>query len=1288
MMTFLLHPHFASRAVVLALLLGLGWALLPPRTTEAKFQSRAIQTAANWTRSAGGSNEEILVLYRNERGETTCREATRTERELINSRRSGAGPTRIIYSGAPRDPEKAQSETGLNLLPSAGLRIVLHGTTQLEQNQQAKDAFIIAANRWEAIISTPITIVIDVDFGPTFFGTPYPNPGILGATGTDFATGPFSDLRQRLINGASGSGETELYNALPATELPIEINDVTSTVTNARATAANARALGLIPDITNPDSLPLGQGDAGIGFNSAFQFDFTPDDGIGANLTDFDAVAVHEIGHALGFVSNAGGNTTVVSVWDLFRFKPARATLATFGTTPRVMQIGGSQVFFGNQTTTYATLELDLSTGGPSPGPGDGDGRQSSHWRDDTNISTRQYIGIMDPTLARGLRRTISENDILALNLFGYSIGGPAPVRPPNDNFASAAAMTSGAGSISGTNVDATREPGEPIHAFFLSDKSIWYSWVAPHNGQATVDTIGSNFDTTLSIYTGSILNQLGQIASNDDIVSGSNKASRVQFNLAAGETYRIAVDGWNSESGNVTLNWTSIETTPTPTPTPTPSPSPTPTPPADLQIDAFTAAPGQAAADQLVSLVVQFRNLGPGTATNIQATMVLPSGLSFVNCSPTCFPPAGANGGTVVASLGTLPPGAAGSFTTTAEVTAAVGATLNVTANVSSSIEDPTSANNSASASITVVELVRFTEAKKISLDSQGHHVLALRRGTVWAWGDNFYGQLGDGTHVHRQTPGQVDDLMSVVDVAAGGHYSIALKSDGTVWGWGSNELGQAGIGTVTPTKVTRPTKIANLSSVIAIAAGSSHVLALKSDGTVWVWGANGIGELGLGTTDFAPHPTPTQIPGLTNIARIFAGSSVSFAVRADGTVFGWGTSFVGKLGDGASGTPSVVSPKELPALKGMIDASTGVSSTIVVKPDGSVLTFGMNIRGQLGRGLPDNGPYPIPTQIAGLSGKRVSNGDGQVIVIEPSGTLKAFGRNDSGELGIRSSDLLPHPTPLSVPGISSAFVTVTGTGSTLALVGDPVTGGTIEGWGANLNGVLGIGSNFPSVVSVSVIENLTVATPIFSLPAGTTIPAQVQIVCGTPGAVIRYTTNGSDPTESDPIVTSGSFVSVGQSMTLKARAFRANFAASAVKSASYTVVAAPQPVLLVDQAGPALDQAAALDLYTLTRDPFSVFSVNDYLHLGSDQNTRVIVFVRDLPLVEGEPPSAIVVNLVGSNSQSFDVPAEDVRAVANLGFLQVSFRLPDALAPGTCTIRIKAHAQVSNAGTMRIKP
>ncbi|HEU4432179.1 MAG TPA: chitobiase/beta-hexosaminidase C-terminal domain-containing protein, partial [Pyrinomonadaceae bacterium] len=661
----------------------------------------------------------------------------------------------------------------------------------------------------------------------------------------------------------------------------------------------------------------------------------------------------------------------------------------------------------------------------------------------------------------------------------------------------------------------------------------------------------------------------------------------------------------------------------------------------------------------------------------------------SFVSCSPGCNSPGVSDGGKAEVNFDTLGQNIPITFSVTAKVNAAAGTTLNATANVSSANPDPNLANNGRAASVRVAELFAFTDAQKISMSPEGHYVLALRRGTVWAWGHNFYGQIGNGTNSNQPTPAQVEDLMSVIDISAGHDFAVALKSDGTVWTWGSNEFGRLGIGTSTPSTANRPLKVVGLSSITAIAAGNSHTLALRADGTVWAWGANASGELGLGTSDFGVHATPVQVQGLSGIVAIYNRGRVCYAVKADGTVFGWGTTFSGTLGDGTSGTPGVMSPIELPALKGMKAASTGLISTVVIKADNTVLSFGNNFRGQLGRGLPDNGPYPTPAQISSLVAKHISNGSSVVLVTDQSGALKVFGRNDDGQLGLGSKDLSAHPMPISVPGLTNVVATVAGSHAALALIDDPSAGRTIRSWGVNADGELGLGSvGGQNLIPTVVPESPAVAQPIFSIAAGTIPATQVQIACGTPGSVIHYTTNGSDPTESDPIVAHGGTVLVNSSMTLKARAFRAGLAASSVRSATYTVVAAVPLQLMIDQTGPALDQVAAFDLLTLLRDPFPVVSINDLLYLGTDKNTRLVVFVSNLQQAPNEPASAVVVNLVGSNSQIYDVPAEDVRPIANSDFIQVSFRLPDTLVPGTCTIRIKSHAQVSNAGTIRIKP
>ena len=127
---------------------------------------------------------------------------------------------------------------------------------------------------------------------------------------------------------------------------------------------------------------------------------------------------------------------------------------------------------------------------------------------------------------------------------------------------------------------------------------------------------------------------------------------------------------------------------------------------------------------------------------------------------------------------------------------------------------------------------------------------------------------------------------------------------------------------------------------------------------------------------------------------------------------------------------------------------------------------------------------------------------------------------------------------------------------------------------------------------------------------------------------------------------------------------------------------------LLMLEESGPAPQQAAAFESLLFTRDPFRVKSIVDWFNLPPGQNTLVMIFAQNLRLNQGETASDVIVNLVDGNNQSFDVPAADVRAVPNVDLTQVLFRLPDALAPGTCKVTIKAHGQTSNMGTIRITP
>ena len=177
----------------------------------------------------------------------------------------------------------------------------------------------------------------------------------------------------------------------------------------------------------------------------------------------------------------------------------------------------------------------------------------------------------------------------------------------------------------------------------------------------------------------------------------------------------------------------------------------------------------------------------------------------------------------------------------------------------------------------------------------SQSGHTVALKAdGTVWAWGYNGYGQLGDGTIIERYTPVQVIGLSNVISITAGSHHTVALKSDGTVWAWGYNGYGQLGDGTTIERHT--PVQVVDLSNVISITAINYDTFALKSDGTVWAWGDNGYGQLGDGTN--TRRYTPVQVISLTNVISIMPAG----ALKSDGTVWTWGNNNVGQLGDGTT--------------------------------------------------------------------------------------------------------------------------------------------------------------------------------------------------------------------------------------------------------------------------------------------------------------------------------------------------------------------------------------------------
>ncbi|HET9530925.1 MAG TPA: NF038122 family metalloprotease [Blastocatellia bacterium] len=389
----------------------------------------AAQDNENQYQLTGVSLPEGCVLY-SAGGEAACRQADQEESLFISNRVHD--PSLNVISPVRQHQQE-------------GLTIVLRATEQLESFPQAKAAFLKAAALWESHIQTPMTVIVDVDFGSTWFGFDYPE-NVIGMTNPQVLVAqPFYQMmHRRLLDTASSQHELSLYESLPAIECPTDMGG-TRTV---YAPSAVFRAQNFINPVAEPTGEPPSFGPPpAIGFNSAFSYDFDPSDGIDSDKIDFDAVATHELGHVLGFISVTGrieidpSLPVGVSVWDVFRVRFG-ATMESFPTDSRILSSGGDQFFYvGDQ-------EMPLSTGRPD-GTG-GDGRQASHWKDDSILNHR--IGIMDPTLPLGKRQTVTLNDLEALDLFGYRIKPVGNNRPAINSLE--ADLVGELMTISGTSTD------------------------------------------------------------------------------------------------------------------------------------------------------------------------------------------------------------------------------------------------------------------------------------------------------------------------------------------------------------------------------------------------------------------------------------------------------------------------------------------------------------------------------------------------------------------------------------------------------------------------------------------------------------------------------------------------------------------------------------------------------------------------------------------------------------------------------------------------------------------
>jgi len=230
---------------------------------------------------------------------------------------------------------------------------------------------------------------------------------------------------------------------------------------------------------------------------------------------------------------------------------------------------------------------------------------------------------------------------------------------------------------------------------------------------------------------------------------------------------------------------------------------------------------------------------------------------------------------------------------------------------------------------------------------------------GYLWAWGCNAYGRLGDG---ERSFWGGKDDdgidndrlvpvriMSNVAYVSAGVVHTMAITVDGSLWGWGSNESGQLGDGTGGEWGEYSPLPVKIMDDVVTVSAGGHHTMAIRADGSLWAWGSNRFGQLGDLTSEMRTAPVKV----MDNVAAVSAGQEHTMAIKSDGTLWAWGSNRFGNLGIGISPTPSTqiaheanIHPNPVQVLENVAAVSVGNSHTMAIRAAGFVLGWGINWR------------------------------------------------------------------------------------------------------------------------------------------------------------------------------------------------------------------------------------------------------------------------------------------------------------------------------------------------------
>lgn len=362
-----------------------------------------------------------------------------------------------------------------------------------------------------------------------------------------------------------------------------------------------------------------------------------------------------------------------------------------------------------------------------------------------------------------------------------------------------------------------------------------------------------------------------------------------------------------------------------------------------------------------------------------------------------------------------------------------------------------------------------------------------------AWAWGLDSNGQLGNGAPPGTNSDSSIPVVSSlpagttVTAVAAGFNHSLALTSTGQVLAWGANANGELGNGTTTDSNTPVLVNLPAGTTVVAIAAGWYHSLALTATGQVLAWGDNQYGELGNGTTSTntctcVVAPAAVSLPAGTTVSAVTSRGYHSLALTSAGQVLAWGQNYRGQLGTGSPTTTGCLCSATpvaavLPAGTTVTAVATGASFSMVLTSTGQVLAWGRNDKGELGNGTTDSNPClcnPAPAPVSLPSGVTVTaltGGFYHALALTSTGQVLAWGMNSEGELGNGTSNTTGcscNPTPGSVLLPSGTTVASIGAGYYHSLAVS--SGGQVLAWGLNVSGQLGDGSRITRLTPIVV--------------------------------------------------------------------------------------------------------------------------------------------------------------------------------------------------------------------------